>query len=83
MCKHSLAIETGRWNRSGRGSLLVEERLCTCGQVQTEEHVIGQCPLSQHIRDQYGFSSVTDLMTDKFSKDVSCKIIYQVLNLYS
>ena len=80
---HSLAIETGRWNRKGRGSLTIEERLCTCGQVQTEEHVIGHCPISQHLRDQYGFSSIADLMSNKFSLEVSCKIIYKILNLYA
>ena len=36
---HSLVIETGRWNRRGRGRLPIEERLCQCGQVQTERHV--------------------------------------------
>ena len=31
---HSLAVETGRWNRRGRGRLPLEERLCSCGLVQ-------------------------------------------------
>ena len=79
---HSLAIETGRWNRKGRGRLPIEERLCTCGQVQTEEHVINDCIISQHIRDQYEFSNITDLMSDKLSKEIVCKIIYQIWNLY-
>ena len=30
VCGHSLAVETGRWNRRGRGRLPLEERLCTC-----------------------------------------------------
>ena len=30
---HSLAVETGRWNRRGRGRLPMEERLCSCGEV--------------------------------------------------
>ena len=40
---HSLAIEQGRWNRRGRGRLPVEERLCSCGQIQSEQHVLEQC----------------------------------------
>ena len=79
---HSLAVETGRWNRRGRGRLPVEERLCPCGDIQTEVHVINNCPLSQHVRDVYEFTSITDLMSDKFSIETVCKIIYDVLNLY-
>ena len=52
---HSLKIETGRWNRRGRGRLPVEERLCPCGEVQTELHVVQSCPLTQHLRDQFSF----------------------------
>ena len=37
---HSLAVETGRWNRRGRGRLPMEERLCQSGRVQTEHNVI-------------------------------------------
>ena len=80
---HALAIETGRWNRRGRGRLPIEERLCTCGEVQTEEHVISDCPISQHIRDLYGFSSINDLMSDNLPNETVCKIIHQILNLYS
>ena len=80
---HALAIETGRWNRRGRGRLPIEERLCTCGQVQTEEHVISDYPISQHIRDLYGFSSINDLMSVNLPNETVCTIIYQILNLYS
>ena len=43
---HSLAVETGRWNRRGRGRLPLEERLCSCGAIQTERHVVENCPVS-------------------------------------
>ena len=32
----------------------MEDRLCPCGVMQTEEHVICHCPLSDHIRAQFG-----------------------------
>ena len=64
---HSLAVETGRWNRRGRGRLPLEERLCSCGLVQSEEHVISICPHSQQIRNSYGFSCINDLMSGRFS----------------
>ena len=35
LSSHRLAIETGHWNRIPR-----EKRLCACGAIQTEEHVI-------------------------------------------
>ena len=60
----------------------MEERLCPCGEIQTEEHVINNCPLSQHVRDEYKFTSIADLMSDKFPIEVVCKIIYNILNLY-
>ena len=72
---HSLAVETGRWNRRGRGRLPIEERLCSCGYVQSEEHVVSHCPLSQHIRDEYQFTSFTDLISERFPNEVLCKII--------
>ena len=80
---HSLAVETSRWNRRGRGRLPMEERLCSCGEVQTEAHVISICPLSQPIRDYYGFTGVDDLMSGNFSNETVCKIIYEVLNLFT
>jgi len=60
---HSLAVETGRWKRRGRGRLPLEERLCSCGLVQSDEHVINICPHSQQIRNSYGFSCINDLMS--------------------
>ena len=82
LSSHSLAIETGRWNRRGRGRLPLEERLCSCGAVQTEYHVLSQCPISLDIREDYDFSDITDLMSGRFSDETLCKIIYRVLKLY-
>ena len=80
---HSLAVETCRWNRRGRGRLPMEERLCSCGLVQSEEHVVSTCPVSQHIRDNHGFTCIDDLMSGRFNNDVICKIIHEILNLYN
>ena len=81
-CLATLVVETGRWNRRGRGRLPMEERLCSCGEIQTEIHVINNCPLSQHFRDEYEFTDISDLMCEKFSNEIVCKIIYNILNLY-
>ena len=78
---HSLAVETGRWNRRGRGRLPLEERLCVCGSVQTEKHVVEDCPNTQHFRDFYGIHTLNDLFSS-FTDDVVCKIIHDILRLY-
>ena len=45
---HKLAIESGKWNRRGRGRLPVEDRLCPCRSVQTELHVQSLSKVSDH-----------------------------------
>ena len=45
---HRLRVETGRWAR-----IPVESRLCGCGGIQTEEHVLLRCNLTQDIRSAY------------------------------
>ena len=82
LSSHSLAIEQGRWNRRGRGRLPVEERLCTCGQVQTEHHVIEACPRTEHLRVQHRYTTVTQLMNIRDNK-LLCKICHNILQVYT
>ena len=79
---HSLAIERGRWNRRGRGRLPVEERLCSCGQVQTESHIIENCPMSLQLRQANNISTVNDLMLVRTDYNKVCAIIHNLLALY-
>lgn len=79
---HNLCIETGRWNRRGRGRLPREERLCVCGEVQTEKHVVEDCPVSSRIRDSTGLRNMEELFNGKYSHYESCKISNDILNLY-
>ena len=51
---HNLRIETGRWARIPR-----DQRLCQCGEVQTEEHVICHCVLSAHVRNHFDHLNFT------------------------
>lgn len=78
---HSLTIETGRWNRGGRGRLPIEERLCPCGEIQTELHVVESCPFTLQLRQQNGFYSWQQLM----SKDtlVMMKIVHLILETFA
>ena len=78
---HSLAIETGRWNRRGRGRLEVAERLCPCGDVQTELHVLESCPLTQDIRTRYNFTSWMQIINDSAQFPIS-EIVHKVLSCF-
>ena len=78
---HTLAIETGRWNRRGRGRLEVAERLCPCRAVQTELHVIESCPLTQDIRTQYEFTSWTQIINDSAQFPIA-EIVYKVFSCF-
>ena len=79
---HSLAVETGRWNRRGRGRLPVEERLCVCGLVQTERHVIETCPFTQDLRQNYNISTLESIFTESLPSEVACKIVHEILAVY-
>ena len=79
---HSLAIETGRWNRRGQGRLPREQRLCTCGDIQTERHVIETCPLTNPLRHHYGFTTLAGLMVQNVNHAQVCNIVHQILNIY-
>lgn len=80
---HNLVCETGRWNRRGRGRLPLEERLCPCGAVQTEQHVVQQCPLTLNIRQHYNFSQIQDLFYEHFLPELTCKVIHEILSVYN
>ena len=79
---HSLAIETGRWNRRGRGILPREQRLCQCGLIQTEQHVIEECVLSQHVRQMYNMTTILDLMSERHDYREVCHIVHTILDIY-
>lgn len=79
---HNLACEMGRWNLQGRGRLLSHERLCRCGFIQSERHVVEECSLTDHLRRAYGFATVGNLFEYVMSIDITCKIIDKILNIY-
>ena len=79
---HSLAIETGRWNRRGHGRLSIEERLCRCGLIQTERHVIEVCVLSQNVRNLFNVISLPNLVSERQDYQQVCHIVHSILNIY-
>ena len=74
---HNLRIETGRWARQDR-----ENRLCSCGAIQTEEHVIKSCANTLTIREKY--NNMTFAIPEIFEHNDSfmiCKAISEILSL--
>ena len=78
---HSLAIESGRWNRRGRCRLPIEERVCTCGLVLTEQNVIEACPRTAQLRNQYNYSTVGNIF-NMSDYALMCKIAHRILSEY-
>ena len=79
---HSLVIETGRWNRRGRGRLPIEERLCQCGRVQTERHVFELCNISQDLRRIFNVTSLKEIVSERSDYYQVCQAVNLILNLY-
>ena len=83
LSSHSLAVETGRWNRQGGNPLPLEERVCSCGEgIQTERHVIEVCSLTQGVRSRYRVTSLEHLFSGTFCHKTVCKIIHEILNVF-
>ena len=79
LSSHRLKVETGRWSRIPK-----ENRLCECGKVQTEEHVLIDCPMTAQERNHYpqlNFSSVYHLMQSQPVTDLAM-FCYKVLEMF-
>ena len=80
LSSHRLKIETGRWARIPQ-----ELRLCMCGHIQTEEHVLIKCVLTDHIRDLFNFDThYTDMATffEAMSTEKDFKMIHAIMRYY-
>ena len=79
LSSHRLRIEVGRWSHLPR-----EARLCPCGQIQDECHVLRDCPLTQPVRHVYSSGAnilFPDILNDaKVVKDF--QYIYDVQRSY-
>ena len=79
---HNLAVETGRWNRRGRGRLPLEERLCVCGLVQTERQVLEICPRTHDIRQRYNINGLEELFSGDISYSRACAMVHKILETF-
>ena len=58
MISHNLQIELGRQRRP---TIPPEERLCICGDIETENHYTQHCNLYTHIRHKYEINDEMEL----------------------
>ena len=64
LSSHRLKVETGRWSRIER-----ENRLCECGSIQDESHVLFHCRSTDAVREKYsinseGYDNIGELMAN-------------------
>ena len=81
LSSHRLKIETGRWAR-----IEPEDRLCMCGQIQTEEHVLLYCVLTDHIRDlspsNINFPITISAFFDSMETNEDFKLLNAIMRYY-
>ena len=80
---HRLRIETGRLTRTP-----LNLRLCPCGEIQSEEHVLLHCPLSQELRSNFPTTqncrSIADLLNKGYPDIINAsQLCAKVLSLYA
>ena len=81
LSSHRLKVETGRWARGGAQTLR-ENRVCTCGVVQDERHILTGCPRTEHLRQIYDSDVLYPDILASASSLCDFKFIYEVLKVY-
>ena len=76
LSSHNLRIETSRWSRIPR-----DRRLCPCGSIQDEEHVLAHCQSTQHLRDaRRNRVFFPEILHSNECADF--KLVYDVVNIF-
>ncbi len=63
--------------------MVLEERLCSCGQIQTEQHVVEDCIRTLAIRNKYNVSTIENLFIERTDFATVCSIVHDILNEYA
>ena len=71
---HRLRFEMGRWSR-----IPPEERLCPCGDVQNEAHLLLYCPFTKPDRDTLNISA--NNLIDLFTEPNIAELCYKILTI--
>ena len=75
MISHELKVELGRHRRP---PLPLEERQCTCGEIETEQHFIETCRQYSHIRRTYNIGGDRGA-SELLNSDITCDFITELL----
>ena len=59
----------------------MEERVCGCGEVQDEMHVIEVCPLTAHVRQEYGYATYLQLIGENSEYPIT-EIVYKIFQSF-
>ena len=83
LMSHCLKIETGRWSLIPR-----VVRVCQCNDtaIQSENHVLIECSLTQNLRLRYpdlNYRDLSSLLGESIHLLPMCKYIHEVLEFYS
>ena len=79
LSSHDLSFEKGRWSR-----IPPNERLCPCGEIQTDSHVLLHCNITQPIKDEVKIhiDSITRLFMNYETKTL-CKFCSKILTAFA
>jgi hypothetical protein len=80
LSSHRMRFETGRWAR-----IPAEERLCDCGQVQNENHVLLVCRLTRPLRERFAVQA--SCFRELFNPEINapenvCKYCHELLKIF-
>jgi hypothetical protein len=80
LCSHYLRYETGRWAR-----IAPENRICPCGSVQTDVHVLLRCELSRPQRLLFNVPEYQELsqLFDLYDQAKICAFCKAVMDIYT
>ena len=83
LMSHNLKIETGRWSRIPRIACVCQ---CNNTAIQSENHVLIECSLTQNLRLRYpdlNYRDLSSLLGESIHLLPMCKYIHEVLEFYS
>ena len=77
LSSHHLQFERGRWSR-----LPPEERMCPCGSIQTDYHVLLECPITRPFRQHLDVTATSLESLFESNPKIFCELCFDVIRAY-